>query len=175
MMLANRTKLSLLAFFVLLAGCGGEEHQDIKNWMQSEQANMRGRVPPLPQVKTFPVVDFDQLQVTDPFLASKLDPDKRQNNRPDTNRRREPLEAYPLESLKLVGMMISKDGRPVALVQADRTVHQIRVGNYIGQNFGLVTKISDTELSLKELIEDSNGDWVERMSAMQMQEQEVKR
>ncbi|MFT3734683.1 MAG: pilus assembly protein PilP [Rhodocyclaceae bacterium] len=167
--------LSLSGLCSVLAGCGGDEHQDIKNWMASEQGNMRGRVPPLPQMKTFPVVDFDAAQVTDPFQASKLDPDKRQSNRPDTNRRREPLEAYPLESLKLVGMMVSKDGRPIALVQADRTVHQIRVGNYIGQNFGLVTKISETELSLKELIEDSNGDWVERMSAMQMQEQEVKR
>jgi type IV pilus assembly protein PilP len=74
----------------------------------------------------------------------------------------------------MVGMMISKDGRPVALIQADKTIYQIHVGNYIGQNFGLVTKISETELSLKELIEDANGDWVERMGTMQLQEQGAK-
>jgi type IV pilus assembly protein PilP len=162
---------------LLLAACGADEHQDIKNWMQSEQANMRGRVPPLPQLKTFAVVDFDAATVGDPFQASKLDPEKRGAgaNRPDTNRRREPLEAFPLESLKMVGMMISKDGKPVALVQADKTIYQIRAGNYIGQNFGLVTKISETELALKELIEDANGDWVERVGTMQLQEQEAKR
>ncbi|MEC5384566.1 pilus assembly protein PilP [Uliginosibacterium sp. H3] len=169
--------LAVLTLALLLSACGADEHQDIKNWMQAEQANMRGRVPPLPQLKTFAVVDFDSATVGDPFLASKLDPEKRGAgaNRPDTNRRREPLEAYPLESLKLVGMMISKDGKPVALVQADKTIYQIRTGNYIGQNFGLVTKISETELALKELIEDANGDWVERMGTMQLQEQEAKR
>ncbi len=164
------------ALTVVLSACGADEHQDIKNWMQTEQAGMRGRVPPLPQLKTFAVVDFDAASVGDPFQASKLDPEKRGTgaNRPDTNRRREPLEAYPLESLKLVGMMISKDGKPVALVQADKTIFQIHTGNYIGQNFGLVTKISETELALKELIEDANGDWVERMGTMQLQEQEAK-
>jgi type IV pilus assembly protein PilP len=172
----SRGSLTVLALAGSLSACGADEHQDIKNWMQAEQANMRGRVPPLPQLKTFPVVDFDEAAAGDPFQASKLDPDKRSAgaNRPDTNRRREPLEAYPLESLKLVGMMISKDGKPVALVQADKTIYQVRVGNYVGQNFGLVTKISETELALKELIEDANGDWVERMGSMQLQEQEAK-
>ena len=156
-----------------LAACSGDEHQDMKNWMDAEQANMRGRVPPLPQLKTFPVVDFAAAEVVDPFLAAKLDPEKKNNNQPNMTRRREPLEAFPLESLKLVGMMMSKDGKPVALIQADKTVYQIHVGNYVGQNFGLVTKISDSELSLKELIEDANGDWVERMGSMQLQEQEA--
>lgn len=162
-----------IALIATLSACGADEHQDIKNWMKTEEAGMRGRIPPLPQLKTFAVVDFDSTSASDPFQASKLDPERRGAgaNRPDTNRRREPLEAYPLESLKLVGMMISKDGKPVALVQADRTIYQIRVGNYIGQNFGLVTKISENELALKELIEDANGDWVERMGTMQLQEQ----
>lgn len=166
----------LLAFVLALSACAGDEHQDIKNWMKTEEAGMRGRITPLPQLKTFAVVDFDTASVGDPFQVSKLDPDKRGAgaNRPDTNRRREPLEAYPLESLKLVGMMVSKDGKPVALVQADKTIYQIRVGNYIGQNFGLVTKISESELDLKELIEDANGDWVERMGTMQLQEREAK-
>ncbi len=164
------------ALVIGLTACGADEHQDIKNWMQTEEAGMRGRVPPLPQLKTFEVVDFDAASAGDPFQASKLDPEKRGTgaNRPDTNRRREPLEAYPLESLKLVGMMVSKEGKPVALVQADKTIYQIHVGNYIGQNFGLVTNISETEVTLKELIEDSNGDWVERMGTMQLQEQEAK-
>jgi type IV pilus assembly protein PilP len=165
---------ALVLGVALLSACGSDEHQDIKNWMQSEQAGMRGHIPPLPQIKTFPVVDFDLDKIVDPFLASKLDPEKRSANRPDTNRRREPLEAYPLESMKFVGMMV-KAGKPVALLQVDKTTYQVHVGNYIGQNFGQITKISDAELTLKELVEDANGDWVERIGSMQLQEQEARR
>ena len=67
------------------------------------------------------------------------------------------------------------NGKPVALVQADRTVHQVKAGNYLGQNFGVVTKITENDLTLKELVEDANGDWVERFSTMQLQEQETKK
>lgn len=161
-----------------LAACGTDEHKDIKEWMDQQSAGLRGRIPALPEVKTFPVVDFDMEGVPfDPFQAIKLEPDKRAGrgaNRPDTNRRREPLEAYPLETLKMVGMMYMS-GKPVALVLADKTLHQVRVGNYLGQNFGVVTKISESEIALKELIEDANGDWNERVGTMQLQEQEAKK
>ena len=74
----------------------------------------------------------------------------------------------------MVGV-IMKEGKPVALIQADKAVHQVKAGNYLGQNFGVVTKITDTGLTLKELIEDANGDWVERVGTMELQEQEVKK
>ncbi len=124
----------------------------------------------------FPVVDYDVMALVDPFQAVRLEPEKRSGaaNQPDRNRRREPLEAYPLETLKMVGMMMM-NGKPVALVQADRTVHQVKAGNYLGQNFGVVTKITENDLTLKELVEDANGDWVERFSTMQLQEQETKK
>ncbi|MFA9438852.1 pilus assembly protein PilP [Uliginosibacterium sp. sgz301328] len=166
----------ILVGCALLAGCSNDDHQDIRNWMQDQAKDMRGRVPPLPTIKTFPVVDYDNGGLVDPFASSKLEPERRGGgkNRPDMNRRREPLEAYPLETLKMVGMMMS-GGRPVALIQADKTIYQARVGNYLGQNFGVITKITDGEITLKELIEDSNGDWIERVSTMQLQEQEAKK
>lgn len=161
-----------------LAACGSDEHKDIKDWMTQQSADLRGHIPPLPEVKNFPEVDFDMTGVVlDPFQPAKLEPDKRNGggaNRPDPNRRREPLEAYPLETLKMVGMM-TMDGKPVALVQADKTLYQVRVGNYMGQNFGVVTKITENEITLKELIEDANGDWNERVSTMELQEQEAKK
>lgn len=159
-----------------LTACSGGDHQDLRDWMSKQSAGMRGRVPPLPQMKTFPIVDYDNGSLTDPFNSSKLEPDKGKGgkNAPDRNRRREPLEAYPLETLKMVGMMMM-DRQPVALIQADKVIYQVRVSNYLGQNFGMVTKITDGEVTLKELVEDSNGDWEERMSTIQLQEQESKK
>ncbi|MET7013375.1 pilus assembly protein PilP [Uliginosibacterium flavum] len=159
----------------LVAGCSGEEHQSMKIWMDGEAKGMQGRIQPLPKLMQFPVVDYDVMALVDPFQAARLDPEKGKKPKEAlADRRREPLEAYPLETLKMVGMMMM-NGKPVALVQADRTVHQIKAGNYLGQNFGVITKITENDLTLKELVEDANGDWVERFSTMQLQEQETKK
>ncbi|MDQ8020307.1 MAG: pilus assembly protein PilP [Moraxellaceae bacterium] len=175
-MILIRKRIAWLCMLPLFLGaCSTEEHSDLKAWMDTEAANMRGRVPPLPQLQTFPVVAYDVGGMADPFQASKLEPQGRGGaNRPDTNRRKEPLEFYAIETMRMVGLLQMK-GVPVALVQADKNIHQVRVGNYIGQNFGVITKITESEISIKELIEDANGDWVERVAAMQLQEQEVKK
>ena len=90
---------------------------------------------------------------------------------PDMDRPREPLESYPLESLKYVGVM-SRKKVSFAIILVDGALYQVRVGNYMGQNFGVITKITDSELTLKELIQDSAGDWVERESSLLLQGQE---
>ena len=69
----------------------------------------------------------------------------------------------------MVGTLTMK-GRPLAIISADRTLYQVGVGNYMGQNFGVVTQVSESEVTLKELIEDANGDWVERVNTLQLQE-----
>lgn len=161
--------LALLA----VTGCGGEQHQDLKQWMQESTRDLKGKVPPLPEIKPFPVVAYEAGDLIDPFNPRKIEPERRQKSagglQPDMNRRREPLESYPLETLRMVGTLMQ--GKKVhALVQADKTLHQVRVGNYLGQNFGVVTSISEAEVSLKELIQDASGDWVERASTLQLQE-----
>ncbi len=163
------------AVALLLSGCSGDEHQNLRDWMANEAKGMQGKIQPLPPLIEFPEVDYEVAALVDPFQESRLQPAKgRGANGPDENRIRQPLEAYPLESLKMVGMMMM-NGRPVALIQADKTIHQVRGGNYLGQNFGVITKITEDEITLKELIEDANGDWVERFSSMQLQEQETKK
>lgn len=162
-----------LLVLVVLAGCGGEQHQDLKQWMQDSTKDLKGKVPPLPEIKPFPVVAYEAGDLVDPFNPRKIEPERKQKSaggvQPDMNRRREPLESYPLETLRMVGTLIQ--GRKVhALVQADKTLHQVKVGNYLGQNFGVVTGISETEVALKELIQDASGDWVERASTLQLQE-----
>jgi type IV pilus assembly protein PilP len=172
----KRNLLSLFAAGVLLAGCGGDEHSDLKQWMAEASQDLKGRVAPLPQIKTFPLVAYEAGALIDPFSADKIVTSKPGGGalRPDMNRRREPLEAYPIESLRMVGALQMK-GKPVAIVAADKTLYQVMVGNYMGQNFGVVTKVTENDITLKELIEDTNGDWVERMSTLQLQEQEAKK
>lgn len=157
----------------VLAGCGGEQHADLKQWMQESTKGLKGKIPPLPEIKPFPVVAYDAGELVDPFNPKKIEPDRKQRAvsgiQPDLNRRREPLEAYPLESLDMVGTLL-QGRRNYALVRADKTLHQVKVGSYLGQNFGVVTKVSESEVALKELIQDANGDWVERVSTLQLQE-----
>lgn len=166
----------VLGVGVLLLGCSAEEHEGLKNWMKEQARDMRPQLQPLPPLASFPLVEYATQDLVDPFQASRLEPEKKAGKGigPDPNWRKEPLEAYPLEALKMVGMMMMK-GQPAALILADKTVHQVKVGNHLGQNFGVVTKITESELSLKELIEDPNGDWVEQVSTIQLQEQEAKK
>ena len=93
---------------------------------------------------------------------------------PDLVRRKEPLESYPLESLVMVGTL-EKDKTVYALVRTpDKDVYQVRAGNYLGQNFGVVIGIGDADLKLKELVQDGSGDWTERSSTLQLQQTESK-
>ncbi|MDP2057631.1 MAG: pilus assembly protein PilP, partial [Thiobacillus sp.] len=89
---------------------------------------------------------------------------------PDLNRPKEPLEAYSLETLKMVGML-SRQGVVNAVIKTpDNTIYHVRKGNYVGQNFGLITQIKDGEVSLREIVQDSAGDWSERTSTLLLQE-----
>ena len=163
----------LLACLGLVA-CGGEEHQDLRQWMKESSKDFKGRVPPLPPIKSFPVVAYETADLLDPFNATKIEPERKAGGgglKPDLDRRKEPLEAYPLESLKMVGTLI-KGKMTHALVQADKNLHQVKVGNYMGQNFGIITDISETEIKLKELVPDSLGDYMERTSTLQLQEKQ---
>lgn len=163
----------ILACAAILAGCSSGEQQDIKAWMDEQAKGMRGAVRTLPEIKPFPVVEYVGPSVDDPFRKGRMEVERRASTtlRPDLDRRKEPLEAYPLESLRMVGVL-SQGNAIHALVLAGKNLHQVKVGNYVGQNFGVVTYIGDGDLSLKEIVEDVNGDWVERISTLTLQERQ---
>ena len=127
-------------------------------------------------VKSYEPVPYDVGNLLDPFKPAKIGPEQKKSGggglQPDLNRNREPLESYPLESLKYVGV-ITKVKVSYAIVLADGSLYQVRVGNYMGQNFGVITKVSEEEVALKELVQDSAGDWVERESTLLLQGQEA--
>lgn len=169
-----------LALPIALAACGTEEHTDLKQWMKNEAKDVRGRVPPLPEIKPFPVVSYDAGDLVDPFRPSKIEPEKKAGTggiKPDLERRKEELEKYPLESLRFVGLMRNPKIL-YAIVMADKRVYRVKIGNYMGQSNGMITNIQTSpgldegKLILREQVQDASGDWVERETILEMQVQE---
>ena len=150
---------------MLLLACSNTEHEDLRQWMSETSKGIKGKIPELPQVKPYEAVPYDVGNLLDPFKPGKIGPDQKKGGggglQPDLDRPREPLEAYPLESLKYVGVMTRK-GTSFAIVLVDGALYQVRAGNYMGQNFGVITQISESEMKLKELLQDPDGDWTER-------------
>ena len=167
-------RAAILGACVLLAGCAGGSEDDLQAWMTEQAKTMRGSVQTLPELKPFPVVAYAGTQGDDPFRSARMEPERRASAgalRPDMDRRREPLESYPLESMQMVGILMQ--GRNThALIKANNALHQVKVGNYMGQNFGVVTQITETEVTLRELVEDVYGDWVERITPLTLQERQ---
>jgi type IV pilus assembly protein PilP len=158
-----------------LAGCGGESHQDLRAWMNEQGKGARGKLDPLPQVKPYEPFAYNAFDLPDPFKPRKIEPAKGGGRlAPDLTRRREPLEAYPLEALNMVGTL--EKGKTVyALVRTpEKDLYQVRQGNYLGQNFGVITGVSDAEIRLKELVQDSAGDCAERSITLQLIPAETK-
>lgn len=159
---------------LVLAGCAGEEHQDLKEELKKLTADMRGKVEPLPVVRPYEAVPYKAYDLPDPFgpakieLVTKVAP-AGGGLKPNLDRPKEPLEAFPLESVKVVGIL--QQGKDVfALVRAEGSVYRVKAGNYLGQNFGLITSINDTQVQLRELVQEAGGDWAERVSTLQLQE-----
>ena len=170
-------KISLVFVALVLSACSNSEHSDLRQWMDDASKNIKGRIPPLPQVKPYEPVAYDVGNLTDPFKPSKIGVEQKKSGgglRPDMDRPREPLEAYPLESLKYVGVMTRKKSS-YALIQVDGALYQVRPGNYMGQNFGVITKVSESGVGWKELVQDSAGDWVEKESSLLLQSQEARK
>lgn len=160
---------------VSLSGCGDGGIQDVSQWMKEVKQQTRVSIKPLSEPKKFTPFSYDAKGREDPYSSNKLTvalaKSKKDTGsiRPDLERRREALESYPLDNLRMVGTM-AKPGLTFALLQADKSVFQVKVGNYIGQNLGMITRITETEVELKEIVQDASGEWVEREATLELQE-----
>ncbi len=165
--------LVVAAACALFAGCGGEQHSDLRAFVKDSENLPLGRIPPLPEVKPYQAIEYSAFDLTDPFKPRKIEPPKGAAVAggvvPDTNRRREPLEAYPLEALKMVGVLKQKEF--FGLIRTpDNNLFQVKTGNYLGQNFGRITAVSDGSIKLKEIVQDSGGNWEEKEQTLLLQE-----
>jgi len=162
-----------------LVACSSSDHEELQQWMSEQRSQTRPRIVPLPEPTKFSPQPYTQEAAIEPFSSQKLlqalkrDSSQASANAgliaPELNRRKEPLEAVPLDTMAMVGSLI-KQGQPVALVRVDNLLYQVRIGSYLGQNYGRITKISETQLALREIVQDAAGEWTERMANIQLQE-----
>ena len=167
--------LASLGAAVFVSGCGGEQ-QELAQWMEQQRREVKPNVQPLSPPKKFVPQPYAALSGVEPFSNQKLTVALKQEARQpnsllaaEINRRKEPLEAYPLDSMSMVGSVV-KNGRPSALLRVDNLLYQVKQGDYLGQNYGKIMKISETDVSLREIVQDAAGEWIERTSALQLQE-----
>lgn len=167
--------LFLAAATAGLAGCSGDL-DELQQWTETKRREARPNVAPLQPPSKFDPEPYTSIQAVEPFsnqkLAVALRQEVRQTNpllASELNRRKEPLEAYPLDSMSMVGSF-TKSGSPSALLKVDNLLYQVKVGDYLGQNYGRITRIGETELELREVVQDAAGEWTERMGTLQLQE-----
>lgn len=149
---------------------------DLRHFVETAHAGRTPKVEPLPEIKTQEPFAYAAAKLSDPFDARNLSSQAAlaaasAGPRPDLNRRKEPLEEYPLDALKMVGTL-ARGKQAWAVIQApDGTVHRATVGNYMGQNFGKITRISEEKIDLIEIVQGTLGDWVEREASVALAEQ----
>jgi len=166
----KRTVTAVALCVAFLGGCGGESHQDLRAWMADQGKNSKGQLEPVPQIKPYEPFNYNAYDLPDPFKPRKIEAVKGNSKlAPDLARRREPLESYPLESLSMVGTLEKGKGVYGLVRTPEKDIYQVHAGNYMGQNFGVVTGITDSEIKLKELVQDGSGDWAERSSTLNLQ------
>lgn len=163
----------------LLAGCSGSGEEDLRQWMDAERAQARPRVTPLTEPKKFSPEPYRAESGTEPFNSIKLTQALRRDSAqtasnaaliaPEMARRKEPLEAYPLDVMAMVGSLHKKE-KLTALLKVDNLLYQVSVGNYLGQNYGRITSINETAIQLREIVQDASGEWTERMTSLDLQE-----
>ncbi len=167
--------LGLAAAVLVLSACSAE-HDELQQWMDQQRREVKPNVTPLSPPKKFDPAPYQMAQAVEPFSNQKLTVALKQEARQpnsilsaELNRRKEPLEAYPLDSMAMVGS-VTKQGKPFALLRVDNLLYQVKVGDYLGQNYGRITRIAETEIGLREIVQDAAGEWIERPAALQLQE-----
>lgn len=164
---------------LVVSGCGTPGEDELRQWMAEQKKQTQPQVTSISEPKQFKPESYGQTDSVEPFSKEKLTQALRGESTqatsngalvaPELVRRKEALESFPLDGMAMVGSLV-KAGQPVALVKVDNLLYQVRPGNYLGQNFGRVTKIGETEVTLREIVQDAVGEWIERPAKLQLQE-----
>ena len=167
--------LSALVTVLLLAACSAET-EELQQWMDQQRREAKPNVTPLQPPTKFNPEPYTMAQAVEPFSTQKLSVALKQEARQpnsllasEFNRRKEPLEAFPLDSMSMVGSVV-KNGKNYALLRVDNLLYQVKTGDYLGLNYGKIVKITETDVALREIVQDAAGEWIERPGVLQLQE-----
>jgi type IV pilus assembly protein PilP len=176
--MSGRIVIGGLAAALLLVGCGDSDVREVRDWMEQVKHETHPSVKPLPEPKDFIPYAYNAKEAVDPFNANKLLGElarvaatSNNPNQPDLARARELLETFPLDTMQMVGTM-EKAGVRYALLQIDRSLYQVRTGQRIGQNYGVVTRVGDDAVDIREVVQDAAGEWAERTARLELQTKE---
>lgn len=174
---SEKIRISIVVtLLAMLTACTDTRNIDLERYVQRIKAKPAKRISPLPEFKMYETFSYSAENLRDPFTINE-DESKLINAeaiafttgpKPDENRNKETLEEYPLDTLRFVGHL-EKDNENWAIVTSpDRLVHRVKVGNYLGQNYGRITAVSETEMEIIELVPDGMGGWIEREAALSL-------
>lgn len=152
----NKT-ITILGTLLILSGCSSNGYTDLDEWMKTQQKSVSKKIPPIPEAKVFQPITFNAKD--DPFREkpmANLEVLEKNKYAPDLNRRKEPLEKYSLDQLKIIGML-NKEGKIFAIIRSpDGKNNYVTKGNYIGANYGQIISINESQLKLEERVQDAD-------------------
>jgi len=172
----KRHRIPVIALACLaLASCSGEEHSDLRKFVKDSDTEVKpGRIPPLPEVRPYEPFEYAAFDLTDPFVPRKIEAPKPSgvpgSLQPPKDHRKGPLEAFPLENLKMVGTLQQHKNMYALIKTPDNNLHRVKPGDFMGQNFGRIIDINESAVKLKELVQDSGSEWKEEERTLLLQE-----
>lgn len=167
-----RSTLACTAIVLLMAGCINDNTGDLQQHVQAIKAKKPPPIPPLPKVKSYETYSYDESSLRDPFQAAVTRTVVKSTSklRPDMKRQREVLEQFPLDTLNMVGSL-EQGGDRWALIRAqDGTLYRTKKGRYIGQDYGKIIRVTESEIILQETVPDGLGGWVRRQATLSVSE-----
>ncbi len=168
---ANLSRIVVLLVAALMLGGCTRGTSDLREWIAQQKAKKGAPIPPLPVIKTFESFTYADEDLRDPFGPSLSDQEASNvGPRPDQNRPKQPLEMFALDSLKMVGTIGTGAHIEALIEDPSGVIHPVHDGEYMGQNYGRITAISDDHIDLVELVSNGNGGWMERPASIALGE-----
>ncbi len=173
--MSYRVALSVALLGGLLTGCGNNT-EDLQNYIEQVKARPKGPIEPMPIIKPYETFAYSATSLRDPFTPPVVPDDSRSRSagggiQPDANRPKEALEEFPLDALRMVGSLERGGGKWSVVKAPDGAIYRVQPGNYVGQNNGKITRISDELIELTEIVEDGQGGWIERQASLALSEE----
>ena len=160
-----------------LLACSGNPSADLEEYVQTVKSQQRSNIAPLPEFQPYESFTYQAADLRDPFTEPTFSHARAVSNipsnngiKPDFDRGTEALEEFPLDSLRMVGTLEQREDQWALINDTDGTIHRVQPGNYAGQNHGKITRITDFEIELTEIIPDGIGGWMERQSSIAISE-----